>query len=241
MFNIKKKFKFLEDGIDFPFYNDIPKLSTIEWAILVIVVVIFIILASTKGIPKIYHALLYFLVMTIPAIYICKGNYSLFFKKPKLRDFKTIIICFILYYIYSIGMGVILQFSGYPVANNANSALNLNLMFFVSLFIQLVGEEFFKIFVLLILMYIVYRFTNNRSLSMYTGIIGTLVAFGLIHSSAYSGRILQILLIQGLGTIFNLYAYMKTKNFVVSYILHILIDLSTFLLQTTNHMLIGEI
>ena len=218
MFNIKEKFKFLEDGIDFPFYNDIPKLSTIEWAILVIAVVIFIILASIKGIPKIYHALLYFVVMTIPAIYICKGNY-----------------------IYSIGMGVILQFSGYPVANNANSALNLNLMFFVSLFIQLVGEEFFKIFVLLILMYIVYRFTNNRSLSMYTGIIGTLVAFGLIHSSAYSGRILQILLIQGLGTIFNLYAYMKTKNFVVSYILHILIDLSTFLLQTTNHMLIGEI
>ena len=24
MFNIKEKFKFLEDGIDFPFYNDIP-------------------------------------------------------------------------------------------------------------------------------------------------------------------------------------------------------------------------
>lgn len=56
MFNIKEKFKFLEDGIDFPFYNDIPKLSTIEWAILVIAVVIFIILASIKGIPKIYHA-----------------------------------------------------------------------------------------------------------------------------------------------------------------------------------------
>ena len=50
MFNIKKKFKFLEDGIDFPFYNDIPKLSTIEWAILVIAVVIFIILIHFRWI-----------------------------------------------------------------------------------------------------------------------------------------------------------------------------------------------
>ena len=81
-------------------------------------------------------------------------------------------------------------------------------------------------------MYVVYRFTNNRNLALYIGIIATLLAFGLIHYSAYSGRILQTLLIQGLGSIFNLYAYMKTKNFVVSYAVHILIDFTGFFLKS---------
>ena len=30
MFKIKEKFEFLEDGLDFPFYNDVPKLSKME-------------------------------------------------------------------------------------------------------------------------------------------------------------------------------------------------------------------
>lgn len=74
MFNLKEKFEFLEDGIDFPFYNDIPKLSVNGWALLVVAVVIFAILASTKGLPKLVHAILYFVVVALPAIYICKGN-----------------------------------------------------------------------------------------------------------------------------------------------------------------------
>lgn len=36
VFNLKEKFEFLEDEIDFPFYNNIPKLSTWEWAILAV-------------------------------------------------------------------------------------------------------------------------------------------------------------------------------------------------------------
>ena len=56
----------------------------------------------------------------------------------------------------------------------------------------------------------------------------------MIHVSAYSGRILQILLIQGLGTIFDLYAYMKTKNVVVSYIVHVLIDYIPFTMMMLN-------
>ena len=56
MFNLKEKFQFLEDGIDFPFYNDKPKLSTGEWGVLAIAVIIFSILCFTKGIPKPLHS-----------------------------------------------------------------------------------------------------------------------------------------------------------------------------------------
>ena len=40
MVSLKEKLEFLEDGIDFPFYNDIPKLSTAEWLLLLAPVII---------------------------------------------------------------------------------------------------------------------------------------------------------------------------------------------------------
>ena len=100
---------------------------------------------------------------------------------------------------------------------------------------QLLGEEFFKILLLLTIMHVVYKTTNNRGLSITLGVIGTLFIFGIIHSSAYSGRILQILLIQGLGSIFDLYGYMKTKNVVVSYIIHVIIDYIPFTIMMLNN------
>lgn len=236
MFNLKEKFEFLEDGIDFPFYNDKPKLAVWEWGIIAVALIIFIILCSIKGIPKTIHALLYFFVMIIPVIYICRGKLSIFFKMPKLKNIKTIILCTLGSIVYGVIMGAILKFSGYPVVGNANTALATNISFFADLFIQLVGEEFFKILLLLILMYVVYRYTENRSLSLWIGIIGTLTIFGLAHTEAYGGRVLQVLLIQGFGSIFDLYAYMKTKNIVVSYIVHILIDLTGFLLPSLSHL-----
>lgn len=98
----------------------------------------------------------------------------------------------------------------------------------------MIGEEFFKVFLLLIIMYLVYKFTNNRNLAIRLGIIFTLIAFGFIHMGAY-GRLLQVLLIQGLGSIFDLYAYMKTKNVLVSYIIHLLIDFTAYFAQLGMH------
>lgn len=235
MFNIKEKFEFLEGGVDFPFYNDIPKLSTMEWSMLAVAIVIFTILCCIE-LPKFIHALLYCLVLLVPALYICKGNYSLFFKKPRLKDFKTIILCYIGYIIYAAIINAILNYIGYQTVGDSNLELTRNAMLFAALFIQLIGEEFFKIFILLIVMYLVYKKTGNRSTAIYTGIFATLIIFGLAHAEAYSGRILQILLIQGFGTIFNLYAYMKTKNVVVSYLIHVLIDLSSFMITGLSHI-----
>jgi len=51
-----------------------------------------------------------------------------------------------------------------------------------------------------------YNSTRNRDMSIGIGIVESLFIFGMAHYSAYSGKVLQILLIQGLGSIFNLYA-----------------------------------
>ena len=108
MFNLKEKLEFLEDGIDFPFYNDIPKLSSKEWGILAIAVIVFFLLTYMPWIIPQYRFFVYFLIMIIPAIYVCKGDYSIFFKKLKLRDAKTIILCYILYIIYAFAVSATL-------------------------------------------------------------------------------------------------------------------------------------
>lgn len=112
MVSLKEKFNFLEDGVDFPFYNNIPKLSTAEWLLLLIAVIITLLLITVPGLKTDYSPILIGLIMLIPALYICKGDYSLFFKKPKKRDILTIILCVIAYYVYVIVITAILHCIG---------------------------------------------------------------------------------------------------------------------------------
>ena len=234
MFSLKDKFKFLDDGIDFPFYNDVPKLSTADWSIVLISVILVIITISLFSSHHALKSVMIFLVTIIPALYICKRNYGLFFKRIRLKDIKTIILSFLGYILYVMIIATpILALMHYPLAGNGilPIAEQLSPTFIVTIFLQLMGEEFLKIFLLLLIMYAIYKSTGNRDISLFIGIVGSLFVFGMAHYSAYSGRILQILLIQGLGSIFNLYAYMKTKNVFVSYIVHLMIDFSGFIIS----------
>ena len=54
-------------------------------------------------------------------------------------------------------------------------------------------------------------------------LIVTALVFGLAHYAAY-GSIVQILLVQGLGCIIDMFAYLKTKNILTSYAAHLLLD-----------------
>lgn len=233
MVSLKEKFKFLEDGVDFPFYNDIPKLSTVEWLLLLTPVIIMLILLSVPELRTEYKPIIICLIMLIPALYVCKGDYSLFFKKPRKRDIPTIILCVIASYVYTMLIAYILiNIFGIPISGNAvlSEFKSPSIFLIIGSLMQLLGEEFFKIFMLLIIMHVVYKLTNNRGTSIAVGLILTLVIFGFAHYRAYNGKILQILLIQGFGSIFDLYAYMKTKNVVVSYIIHVIIDYIPFIL-----------
>ncbi len=95
----------------------------------------------------------------------------------------------------------------------------------ISLILQIMGEEFYKVFLLLLAMYVMYKLTKNRAISILIGLIVSMTIFGLSHYSAYDGRILQIILIQGFGSIFEYFAYLKTKNIWVSYLAHLIQDL----------------
>ena len=69
MFSLKDKFKFLDDGIDFPFYNDVPKLSTADWSIVLISVILVIITISLFSSHQALKSVMIFLITIIPALY----------------------------------------------------------------------------------------------------------------------------------------------------------------------------
>ena len=235
MFNLKEKINIIKMGKDIPFYNNIPKLAKLDWAILTGSVLLLIGFLTIIPLPSEYLSISFFLLGLLPALYICKGKYNIFFKKISLKDIKLIILLLIGMYIYSIVMGaVIVRLTG-SIAGHSEMNTIPSLIFVISMIIQIFGEEFFKIFLLLILMYLVYRFTNNYKSSIIIGLIGSMVIFGLCHYRAYNGMILQILLLQGFGSIFEYFAYIKTKNIWVSYLLHLLRDiLPVFLIYLTH-------
>ncbi len=224
MYSLKEQFEFLDDGIDVPFYNDIPKLSTLDWLIVLVAVVLVIGYLTVIPISNDYLPMAVFLTGTIPALYICKGNYSLFFKKIRRKDIKLIILCVIGVYLYAIIMGLILS-SITGMSPHTGLVEGVSLINIINLIFNVLGEEFFKVFILLLLMYAIYKLTGNRNTSLIIGVIGSMIIFGLAHYDAYDGKILQILLMQGLGSIFNYFAYLKTKNIWVGYLIHLIQDL----------------
>lgn len=223
------------NGIDFPFYNGIPELSKLDWMVLAIgpILTLLTTFGITNYIPGIEYILtdrfmpIWFCLITLlPVTYVCRGKLQIFFKMPKLGDIKIIIICFILNSIFTIGMAALLTSLGFKLSNNtstiAHALFTTNNLF---LLIQLIGEELFKVSLLLCIMALIYHFSENRRLSVVISTLFVMLVFGLMHLPAYNMNFIQSLLLIGLGAIFDLFPYLKTKNVTNSYIVHVLIDI----------------
>lgn len=225
-------FKFEEREFDFPFYNGIPSLSKVDWFIFLLAPILMIVFSSTNTraiplinlIPTDFYPLVYFLVTFIPVAYVCKGKLGLFFKKLKINDFKIIIICFFAYFIYSAIIVSILSICGVNASPNPITEETITLTGFIFLLIQLLGEEFFKVSLFILGMALFYHFTKDRKKSLIFGAIVSMTIFGLVHYGAY-GNVIHCLLVIGVGSLIHIYPYIKTKNILATYILHILIDL----------------
>ena len=223
-------FKFENDGFDVPFYNGIPKLSKLEWIILMIAEFLFVApVIFPIRLSELVFPFYMCLVVLIPVLYLSRGDLGLFFKKIRRSDIKLIIFCVIAPFVYSMMMLYIIEyFKLAPVTlveETPTTIINV-----ISMIVQLMGEELFKIVLLILVMALVYHFSKNRKLSIVLSAIVTMLAFGSLHGGAY-GTLVQVLLVQGLGSIFDLYAYLKTKNVLVSYTAHLLFDFIPFAME----------
>ena len=233
------RFKFEGEEGDFPFYNDNPTLSKVKWVLVCLGFLVFAVfsLVDFIHVPKIVSAIIALGFPILAFIYIFKGNFGLVIKKIKKRDIKLIFVILVLSYIYSLAIPLILQYvSG--ATFNENSVLTQlnNIIFWIIFPIQMFTEELVKFFAFLVVLYVTYKFSKNRKLSIVIATFAAAMIFGFVHMTTY-GNLLQVILLQGFGSIFDIYAYLKTKNIVVPYIIHLLFDSIAFLIILAVHVL----
>ena len=92
----------------------------------------------------------------------------------------------------------------------------------ISLLKELV--ELLKFIPLMFFMRVFFRFTNKRNLSFVLSMILVLVFFAFLHYEPSTTSLVSILLLQGAGSLVEMYGYAKTKNLLVPYISHLLTD-----------------
>ena len=234
--------KFEREGFDFPFYKD--GMSKDRWLALIIgILVPTLLIFGNFHINGVLFDLLIFLVPTLAFVYASKGDFSLILKKPIKSDIRLIISVIILEYVFTIIIGLVYKaIFGEGALVGHTTLYSFNLIQMIVLFFQLFGEELIKFFVFIILFAVLMKYSGNRKVSIVVATVLMLVYFGLMHIPAYSGKVLQVLLIQGFGSIFTVFAYLKTKNILVSYICHASIDfisLAIILLAHTFHLMPG--
>lgn len=216
-------FKFERKEEDIPFYNGKPEISKLSWIVLLAGLLLYLITSRyiIDSITELQFAILSTAVVLIPILYVTRGKISIFFKKITYKDIALILFFALAEFAYSYLIAIIL--SGNLTPGIAHGDLT-NINELIILAIQLIGEELFKITMLILFLTAIYRFIENRKISIVAAGLITLLIFGLCHETGME-TIIKVLLIQGLGSVFNLILYVQTKNVTATYASHFIYDL----------------
>ena len=215
---------------DFPYYNNNPKISKTGWLTLLFSVPISLIGYFLIGnYSEFIGGIVFCSLMLIPLLYFSNWNYKLIFHKLTRKEIYLAILLFMGYIIYAMIISSFLELSGVHLPSDDGS-LAVSVEMIISLIFSIMGEELLKFIPLMFLMRFFYKYSERRDVSLVFSSVIVLMGFGLLH---YNGSIISVLLLQGLGSIFELYGYIKTKNLFVPYLTHLLTDvllMSTMLL-----------
>lgn len=232
MTKIANMFSFDEDR-DFPYYNGNPKISLIGWTVLLLSIPLSFfaeaIVESALG-SKILAALAFCLVMLIPLLYYSKWDYSLIFKKPTKSEIGLAVFMFACYMVYAIFMSTLLGNLGLAGADSSAQDMGIDWARTIGLVFSMMAEELLKFIPLMMLMRLFFKAFGKRRLAFVLSSVIVMIAFGLIHYDGVYHSLASVLLLQGLGTVFELYGYYRTKNIFVPYISHLLTDFISFCL-----------
>ncbi len=210
-------------GLDFPLYND----ETLGlWQPLLLIASSLGVLLSLSFLPdsRTIKTVAMFLGTLVPYLIVARGDIGTIIKKPRLGDIPLVIVMLVLTIAYSFGMALLLMKLGIEIQPNAVVGETRDATFFAFMLFQLFGEEMIKLNLFLGALVLVFRRTGDRKKSIVVAIVITLFIFGIAHLRAYNGSLAQVLLIQGVGSIFDLFLYLRTKNIMTSYVMHVLQD-----------------
>ncbi|WP_296878640.1 type II CAAX prenyl endopeptidase Rce1 family protein [uncultured Methanobrevibacter sp.] len=217
----------LDNDRDFPYYNEIPRMSKIGWLVLLICIpVSYFASGFISGLSNdVIGSIFFLLILLVPLLYFSNWDYSLFFQKPTRNEFILAVSMALAYFAYSTVFTILLNANGIPDVTKADA----NVVALISLVFSMMAEELIKFIPLMFLLRVFFKYTSNRRLSIMASSVITLIFFGLIHLEP-TVSIISVLVVQGAGSIFHLYVYLKTKNLFVSYLSHLMTDASVLIL-----------
>lgn len=220
-------FSFENKDRDFPVYNENPHIPKSGWVLLFVFMCVGFI-AQVIPNNEVLGGLLFCLIILIPFLYYLKWDIRAIFQKPKAKEVGLAVLLFIGYLVYAFVIGSVLDFfslTGTEIISESQVTINM----FVSLIFSMMGEELIKLIPFLFFMRLIYKYSDNRKLAIVGSMLIVMVCFGLLHAADFKS-IVSVLLLQGLGSIFEFYGYIKTKNVLISYITHLCTDALVFAL-----------
>lgn len=226
MMNIRKYFTY-DETRDYPYYKHNPKIAKWQWFVLIFLLPVALfcqVLFPSEFIGSMFFCF----ALLIPLLYFSKWDYKLLFHKPTKNELILAVLMFAGYMIYAIVIGEILTVFNLA-GPDMESAFPVDIMSIISLIFSMMGEELLKFIPLMLLLRLFYKFTDNLKISMIISVAIVLVCFGLMHYYPAENTIISVLLLQGLGSMFEMYGYIKTKNLFVPYIAHLLTDAIAFI------------
>lgn len=216
-------FNFEKKDLDFPIYNNNPHVPKWGWVVLFIALILGFIFTA---IPTMFSAIFSCLVLIVPVLYFLKWDYHAIFQKPTLKEICLAVALFVGYMIYAFAMGSVLDVFSITSSGTVDSS-SINVMFILMSVFSLMGEEFLKFIPFMFFMRVVYKYTNRRKLAVILSMLLVMLFFASLHAYNFTMLIFAIF-IQGFGSIFEFYGYIKTKNIWISYITHLCTDVSIF-------------
>ena len=168
------------------------------------------------------------IVFIVPVLYFLKWDYKAIFRMPSRKDLVLIVALFVGYIVYGMVMEMILKQFGI-VSPGTMGSEPVTIMTLVTSIFSLMGEEFFKFIPFIFFLRVIYKLSNNRRLAVIISVAIIMVMFACFH--AYNPTMLIFaLFVQGFGSIFEFYGYIKTKNLIVPYLTHLLTDEIIFII-----------
>ena len=220
-------FNFENKDLDFPVYDKNPHIPKRGWVVLLIAMFAGFMMQGLTG-NEMIDAILFCFIVLIPLLYYLKWDYRALFQKPKAKEVGLAVALFIGYIIYSLIVGSALDYFSLT-GTSTIEGVTLTFTSIPPLLFSLMGEELIKLIPFLFFLRLFFKFSNNRKLSIVAAMTLVMVFFAMLHLMDLKS-LLSVLLIQGLGSIFEFYGYIKTKNVFISYTTHLLTDVFIFTL-----------
>ncbi len=217
-------FKFENKDKDFPIYLNNPHVSKAAWVVLFLLLIPGILLVSDSSMLS---STMSCFIILIPLLYYINWDYKLLFNKPKQKDILLAVALFIGYIVYSLVIMMVIS----PLdLSSAMVDTQTSLMVIPPMAISLITEELIKFIPFIFFLRLFYKYSGNRKLSVIVSVLVVMVFFAFLHSFAIE-YFLFALIVQGFGSIFEFYGYIKTKNLWIPYITHLCTDVFITLLM----------